>query len=103
MYCHLSEKRGFIALHQMSAIEEDWASYATEITPSALSGLGLHIDSNPKEVQEALENLGVKFPQGMKAELFSSGKRLAVTTLVAELPKIDGILLLLSNGYKISK
>jgi hypothetical protein len=103
MYCHLSEKRGFIALHQIHGIVEDWRTFETELPPAALRGLGLRAESTPTEVQGALKKLGVAFPDGMKALLVDSGKRIVVTTTQSEIPKLDGIILLLSNGYKITK
>lgn len=102
-YRRFREERGYVRLEEQIGIVESWYTQLHRLPPAALAGLGLRADSKAGEVQRAFEKLGITFPRGLKAELSDSGRSLLVTNLESEQEKISGIILLLTNGYKITK
>ena len=108
---------------------EDFTTTDFCASSEVIAGLGLKADSSPQEVKNAFERLGIKFRAGMKAALLEppspeevkkalkhegvdinelspetfENKRLVVTNTFSEMHKIEGIIFLLSQGFKISK
>ena len=99
----LSNKRDQKVLRQLAWIEEDWNDAAFLMTPKIMEGLALDGHSSAENVQAALTKLGVKFDRGMLAVLAPEASMMIVRNEKSQLTKIEGILLLLEEGYSIQR
>ena len=97
------ERRGTVKLELRRWDEEVWVTQEHAVTPDVLAALGLRASSSGEEVQSSFKSLGVSFGDYSKASLIKNARAILVINRIPEQNQIEGIILLLKKGFRITK